>query len=317
MQNVKRNIILTLIFAFLVYIVLLFYSDFNSLLDSVEHFSLNNFFLAFLFSILALIVKFYKWHFLLNQAGININFLDSFLIFCSGLIMSITPGKVGEVFKSYLIKKKYDIEISKSIPVIILERLSEIISLFIINFIILIILDEYPAIIFSLAIFLLLLMIFLLNTKFTFYLEKIIGKISFLKFDINKTLTFLPPKKNLVNVRLYLISIFAWIFEFFCFFIILSNFNNSFQIIKAISFYSLSILFGSVSMLPGGLGSTESSLTYLLFHNGLIESNAIAVTILIRIFTLWLSVIIGFFSIYFYLNKGKTVKLNKNNISRN
>lgn len=93
--------------------------------------------------------------------------------------------------------------------------------------------------------------------------------------------------------------------EFFCFYIILSNFITDIIVLKAVSSYSLAIILGSVSMLPAGLGTTESSLTYLLFKNGIEVSNAAAITILIRIFTLWIPIVIGFLSLFLYWKRNQ------------
>ncbi|MCB0753721.1 MAG: flippase-like domain-containing protein, partial [Ignavibacteriae bacterium] len=110
MQNLKRNIILTFIFAFTIYIFLAFYSDFDSLYYSLEQFQLPNFILVFFFSLIGIFIKFYRWHYLLLVSKIKIDFKNSLLVFGTGLIMGITPGKWGEVFKSYLLKKDFDIE---------------------------------------------------------------------------------------------------------------------------------------------------------------------------------------------------------------
>ncbi|KXK03206.1 MAG: hypothetical protein UZ04_CHB001001606 [Chlorobi bacterium OLB4] len=43
--------------------------------------------------------------------------------------MSVTPGKLGEILKSYLIKEETGTPVSKSAPIILAERLTDFISM--------------------------------------------------------------------------------------------------------------------------------------------------------------------------------------------
>ena len=69
----------------------------------------------------------------------------------------------------------------------------------------------------------------------------------------------------------------------------------------------LSVILGSVSMLPGGLGVTEGSFAGLISFYGLDFSTALVVAVIVRFFTLWYGVGIGFLALK--LNGG----LNLNN----
>ena len=58
--------------------------------------------------------------------------------------------------------------------------------------------------------------------------------------------------------------------------------------------YATSIILGVASFIPGGIGVSEGTLIGLLSLQGLTISSAVSLTIFIRIFTLWYSVLIGF-----------------------
>ena len=66
-----------------------------------------------------------------------------------------------------------------------------------------------------------------------------------------------------------------------------------------VSIYTTSILLGAITFIPAGIGVTEGGmLAQLVLHN--VEySLAICLVIIIRLFTLWMSVIIGFISLRF------------------
>ena len=64
----------------------------------------------------------------------------------------------------------------------------------------------------------------------------------------------------------------------------------------ALSLYPIAMLVGAASMLPGGIGSTEASLTLLLTSGGAPLATAAAAAVCIRIATLWFSIVLGFIS---------------------
>ena len=66
------------------------------------------------------------------------------------------------------------------------------------------------------------------------------------------------------------------------------------EIIKVVSIYSSSIIVGAASLIPGGVGVAEGSIAGLLNLSGINLSVALALGILIRIFTLWYGVVAGF-----------------------
>lgn len=67
----------------------------------------------------------------------------------------------------------------------------------------------------------------------------------------------------------------------------------------ATSIYSIAIIVGALSFLPGGLGGTEAVMTALLAAHGYSMSDAILLTFICRLLTLWLAVVIGWISIFF------------------
>src|SRR5437764_15243003 len=71
------------------------------------------------------ICRFFKWQYFLKRLGVHIPWLKSLLIFLAGLSMAITPGKVGELLKSYLLKGSTGAPVSRTSPIIVAERLTD------------------------------------------------------------------------------------------------------------------------------------------------------------------------------------------------
>src|SRR5579872_441952 len=69
--------------------------------------------------------RFFKWQYFLKRLNLQVPWLKSLLIFISGLSMAITPGKVGELLKAYMLKRAIGAPISRTSPIIVAERLSD------------------------------------------------------------------------------------------------------------------------------------------------------------------------------------------------
>ncbi|MGH6648061.1 lysylphosphatidylglycerol synthase transmembrane domain-containing protein [Aquabacterium sp.] len=62
---------------------------------------------------------------------------------------------------------------------------------------------------------------------------------------------------------------------------------------SAMGIYAIAIIVGALSFLPGGLGSTEAVMASLLYAHGYQLPEAILLTLVCRLLTLWLAVLIG------------------------
>jgi glycosyltransferase 2 family protein len=70
-----------------------------------------------------------------------------------------------------------------------------------------------------------------------------------------------------------------------------------------VGIYAVAVLVGAISFLPGGLGSTEAVMTALLTAQGFAVGDALLVTIVCRVVTLWLAVLIGWMAIFVLRNR--------------
>ena len=92
------------------------------------------------------------------------------------------------------------------------------------------------------------------------------------------------------------LSVAAWLCECIGFWLVIRGFPGvSAPLQLAIFIYAATTVLGALSFLPGGLGVTEGSMALLLIRmaDGVTRSAAAAVTILIRLCTLWFGVVVG------------------------
>jgi uncharacterized protein (TIRG00374 family) len=69
------------------------------------------------------------------------------------------------------------------------------------------------------------------------------------------------------------------------------------SLLSAIGIYGIAVLVGGLSFLPGGLGSTEVIMTGLLASRGYPLGQALMLTLVCRLVTLWLAVCIGWLAV--------------------
>ena len=125
-----------------------------------------------------------------------------------------------------------------------------------------------------------------------------ISKISFLKkfsktFDeLHESLEQMTNSKTLSKA--WIISMLSGIFDILTFYFVFQSLDIQIDFISSFQYVFTSILFGSFSLIPGGLGITEGSLLALLINDGINFSQASASVLLIRLSTLWYSTILGF-----------------------
>jgi uncharacterized protein (TIRG00374 family) len=117
-----------LLFA-LVFAGLAFYSDVDELQRSAAQFAPMAFVWGLLLSLSNYTLRILRWQYYLKRIGLHIPLGESSVVFLSGFVMSVTPGKLGEVFKSLLLYESRKISIARTAPVVFAERLTDLIAL--------------------------------------------------------------------------------------------------------------------------------------------------------------------------------------------
>jgi len=101
------------------------YADFGSLGEELASFRWELFPLALALTALNYLLRFFRWQRYLAKLEIEVPPGRSFAIFVAGLTMTITPAKLGELLKSGLLKRAYDVPVRRSGPVVLAERVTD------------------------------------------------------------------------------------------------------------------------------------------------------------------------------------------------
>src|SRR5829696_1234114 len=122
----RGRLLVGLILGVVVVVALSVYADFTKMVEVLRDFEWALLPFVLLFTMFNYVLRFYKWDVYLRMIGATgVAKLDSLFIFFSGMAMAMTPGKVGEVLKSYLLKQVRGTPIAASAPIVVAERMTD------------------------------------------------------------------------------------------------------------------------------------------------------------------------------------------------
>jgi uncharacterized protein (TIRG00374 family) len=306
--------ILLLLLSFTILGALLYFSDIGKVALVISGANPYYIFLAFLLSLLLMAVRTFRWRTLLERIRISVAFPRLFAVYMSGLVVSnLTPGKIGDPMKSYILKKTSGISISKSLPSVFMERVFDVSVTVILSFIGIAIVTLPPRI--EIVLFMVialyffgvtaLLYISLKKSRIRYLSGKIIRVFSWLPLarKVDKYLEHFAEKFNesLVNykdaptlAKSFVLSLFIWSAEGVILYLCFLSAGIDVNVLVSVSFLSIAVLIGVTSLLPGGMGSSEVVMVLLFTTTYSLPIYSVTAAVLMeRFFSLWINIIVG------------------------
>jgi len=301
-MKIGNKILIVVITVIGLYAAFLIYSDINTISSKISDFKIEIIPIVLLLVTSGWFVLFFRWHLLLRNAKIFIPVKDSFLILTSGFALTIIPGKVGELVKSQLLKTKFGIARSKTIPIVILEQFYQAIGIVTLSFfgIWYFELGAYVLGFFTAA---LVFVFVLLSSRKAFNkIVSLLGRRKFTSKLVEPLSSSYDGIKNGIKgpITLYAsgLSILFWLIEAISIYFILLAFGvEVIEFLTVIPTYTTSIMLGILSFLPMGIGVVEGTLTSFFTMHGIDISLALTIVVVIRLFTRWYSVSFGFIAL--------------------
>ncbi len=298
----KKYLIIILI-AVGIYSSFLFFSDFNIVYNYLQNFEITALPIILIVIFSSWLILFARWLILLKRHQIRIPLKNNLLIFFAGFTLAISPAKSGELIKSILLKNKCGIAATKSVPIIFLERFYDIIGTAAVASIGITFLGLEMSAVLILIPIVIIGIFYLLYSKKGFGLTlNVLNRIKFFqKFttNIEQSHEIIRHSSDIKTVcSCSFLTVIFRVIEAAGIIIVLQALGINFiEFINLLSIYSASIIVGSVSMSPGGLGVTEGSFAGLLTLQGLDLQTTLAVAIIVRFFTMWFAIVVGFISL--------------------
>ena len=308
LDNLRGRLLISLVFGARVFLALSFYADFNDVIDGLGEFKWEDLPIILGLTTVNYVLRFLKWQFYLKTIGVEgFPVRDSALVYFSGLGMVVTPGKVGEWLKCYLLREMHGTPFSRSAPIVIAERLTDSLGLVILGSAGLIVFgDAWPAFV-VIVLGAIALVVLARHRPLAYWvlrrLERlpVVARFAQQAEEIyNSSYALLAPT---VLGSMTLLSVLSWGFEVLAFYVTLMGLGvegGGDTLLKASFIMPAATLASALLLTPGGLGVAEGGITGLSqVLLDLSKSDAAVGTLVIRFGTLWFGVIIGLISLAF------------------
>jgi uncharacterized protein (TIRG00374 family) len=251
------------------------------------------------------IVRAMRWRQYLLTLGYELPKLYGVLTYVAGFAYTLAPGKVGELMKATYYRP-YKIPMTVVTAAFFVERLSDLavfvcLALVFLGFVA----QGYGSLLImaGLCVPVAVLLTALLRERHL----KTIEQCAWVRFArlgpvVAKLAEGIEAAKKLLTFKVLIWGLFlgfaGWLCECLSLYVLGALVPHTPLLIgDAIGMYAAAIVVGAVSFLPGGLGTTEAAMVALLVNYGYSVQDAVVLTIVCRLLTLWVAVLLGWIAV--------------------
>jgi len=280
-----------------IYVIFILSSDVSKIQDNLKNMQYSYFIFAVILWIASDLVRIFRWHFFLKEIDDKVPFKANILYYLAGFAFILSPGRIGEVIRSPYLKRDYGIPISKTAPIVFVERFYDLLGMILVLSIGLLLIEfEKTVLIIPLMLVFLIIVIFK-NKKLLFGLLGKLTKIKFLKniktdFEesYNSVLKIIKIKFLILGITT---SIMTYLLQAISIYFLILGLNSFISLEEIFIVYPVSQFAAALSFIPGGVGVFEGGMVGLLVLFNLPYDVAITTTILIRLIGTGLFTIVG------------------------
>lgn len=245
-------------------------------------------------------IRFLRWSMYLTRRSVRVPAASSALVFGAGLSLSITPAKLGELIKSYLLRELHDVPATRTAPIVVAERVTDLIALLLLAVIGVAVYGIAPALVVAAAALIATGLVLLAWPRPTRALiDAVTAPARLARFraplhDMYEGLATLCRPATLAAATA--LAVPAWACECVGFALIVNAFPGEHVALGlAMVIYAATTIAGALSFLPGGLGVTDGAMAMWLVRGAarVDRSSAVDATLLTRLATLWFAVGLG------------------------
>jgi uncharacterized protein (TIRG00374 family) len=302
LDKIRGRLLISLVLGAVVFVGLSLYADIGDVIDGLGRFKWEYLPLVLLLTSINYVLRFIKWQYYLRKIDVE-GFPrgHSALAYLAGLGMVVTPGKVGEWLKCYLLRELHGTPFSRSAPILLAERLTDCMAMVLLGSVGLFVYrDSWPVFVVVVA-----------GGLSAFY----VARNRRLAFWFLRKLEGLPVVSRLARQAeefyessytqlspaamgsMTLLSFISWGFEVLAFYVVLLGLGvegGGETLLKASFIMPVATLASAILLTPGGLGVAEGGITGLCqVLLDMAKGDAAVATLLIRFGTLWYGVLVG------------------------
>jgi uncharacterized membrane protein YbhN (UPF0104 family) len=243
-------------------------------------------------------VRAWRWQVLGRFLGLRVPFATNVTYYLAGYSLTSTPGKAGEAVRLWFLKSGHGVPYSRSLPLMLADRAIDLWAVLLLSLASIAGFAQYR---WQGAVLALVIAAISVPILFPRRFEPLLAALYGLAPRRGRLLVrarrAMRAMAELSSWRSYGLtlgpSIVGWFAEGAALYLLLRHLGADVGLLNAVFIFCFSIIVGALSMLPGGLGSTEATIVLLLKALGVDLGTALAATAIIRITTFWFAVAIG------------------------
>lgn len=291
----NKKTIFSFIVSFSILYFLVKFIDLEAVIEVSKSAHIGIFCLAIIVHYTSFLVRGLRWKGLLRGINVEVStFIASEMVFLSWFANSIVPAKIGDIYRSHMLKKHSGTPISVSIGTLVVERLFDIILLIgLLTITGFTVLKDQMAdeIVRSIEIGYIILGMVILCLLLFFIFRHHLGNIIPVRFiyhyeNLHDGLySSLSNPTTLISVAIF--TIFSWTFESARFMLVTRSLGIELGLAAIIFVVLASSLLTAIPLTPAGLGAVEVSIVFILSSMGVDPTLAASVALLDRLISYW------------------------------
>ena len=247
-----------------------------------------------------------RWHALTRELGIRNGWRDSFLCYVAGFAFTLTPGRLGEGIRLWIIRRGNGARYERTASLLIADRISDALAMVLVAAVAAWTFTSHVslAVLTSLAV----IGITVALVRPAMLLTGVTAAYALLRRWprlFARLRTMIRQTQRLMSGRVFACSTLlvagGWVAEALALDWLLQAMGANIGLLPVAFAFAVALIIGSLSMFPGGLGGTEATLTFLLLSQGVQLDQAVATIVVFRLGTLWLTIALAVLALPFAL----------------
>lgn len=297
MNRAVRAVLWSVVVAALGYVALSLWAGWREVVDAIVRIGPWVLLGVFGLSLLNYLLRFFRWGRYLALLGTPVPWRINLDVYFAGFALTTTPGKVGETLRSVLLKP-HGVPAPESLAAFFAERTSDLLAILVLTaFGLWTYAPARPVV----GAALLVVLVVLLLVQWTAFIAAVD------RWALAREARWAALLSKLCEIVLHfrrcfslpalsmglMLGVVSWFAEGLGLWWLLHALGYSVDLQTAVFVYAFAMLVGSLSFLPGGLGTNEAAMITLLVMNGVPDAGAVTATLICRLATLWFAVVLG------------------------
>lgn len=253
----------------LAFVYILSLLDYNLVLQSIRNLDMKYLFYYSISFYIFYFLKVYRWHLIQNYFSKPLTFKQNSWVFLETLYLSyVTPAKLGDIARLWIIKKYFNIDKKDSLVAYIFDRIQDIFFLLLCALFGLIFIVDIEISNYIYLIFVLLILLYIFKNKVLNIFKQ---KFNFTK-DIQTDVRF--------EIKIFILNSTSFFFYFLQVYLLAKAMNLNIEYSFVIALVSISAIATLIPISISGLGVREGVFIYLLATIGITKENAVVLSLL-------------------------------------